>query len=227
MKATKKIVGATCALVAAVALSAGSTFAWFSANKSVKATGMTVTAQADNVWLVIQEGSTFNSSTITTEITSTHAEAKLYPVAPAVTLTSDNVATASSWHYAYSKATDSSVKEGEYIKCTTLSGYTVSETFSIGLSSKSGASSASNLKLTGATLPPDTGISIVVVCGSYIITYKSTDASLPESTKLADSVTTSGTTVTVYYFINGDDTNVYTDNLAALTGSVKLTFGVD
>lgn len=46
MKATKKIVGAACALVAAVALSAGSTFAWFSTNSVVKADGMTVGAQA-------------------------------------------------------------------------------------------------------------------------------------------------------------------------------------
>ncbi len=35
MKATKKIVGAACALVAAVALSAGSTFAWFTSNAEV------------------------------------------------------------------------------------------------------------------------------------------------------------------------------------------------
>lgn len=42
MKATKKIVGATAALVAALALSAGSTFAWFSGNTSVSAEGMKV-----------------------------------------------------------------------------------------------------------------------------------------------------------------------------------------
>ncbi|MDE7087183.1 MAG: hypothetical protein K2O67_03220, partial [Clostridia bacterium] len=44
MKATKKIVGAACALVAAVALSAGSTFAWFASNSEVTATGMHVQA---------------------------------------------------------------------------------------------------------------------------------------------------------------------------------------
>lgn len=42
MKATKKIVGAACALVAAVALSAGSTFAWFSSSGKVSAEGMKV-----------------------------------------------------------------------------------------------------------------------------------------------------------------------------------------
>lgn len=42
MKATKKIVGAACALVAAVALSAGSTFAWFASSGKASATGMQV-----------------------------------------------------------------------------------------------------------------------------------------------------------------------------------------
>lgn len=66
MKATKKIVGATCALVAAVALSAGSTFAWFASNDTVTATGMSVTA-VTNSNLYIKEGiiATENASMIT------------------------------------------------------------------------------------------------------------------------------------------------------------------
>ena len=44
MKATKKIVGAACALVAAVALSAGSTFAWFATSNTVSVTEMKVQA---------------------------------------------------------------------------------------------------------------------------------------------------------------------------------------
>lgn len=53
MKATKKIVGAACALVAAVALSAGSTFAWFSTNGSVDATGMEIKVNTNNAYLII------------------------------------------------------------------------------------------------------------------------------------------------------------------------------
>lgn len=53
MKATKKIVGATAALVAAVALSAGSTFAWFSTRSSVQATGMQVAVSSSDSYLVI------------------------------------------------------------------------------------------------------------------------------------------------------------------------------
>ena len=55
MKATKKIVGAACALVAAVALSAGSTFAWFSTNGSVDATGLEVKVSTNNAYLVIAD----------------------------------------------------------------------------------------------------------------------------------------------------------------------------
>lgn len=55
MKATKKIVGAACALVAAVALSAGSTFAWFTSNGEVTATGMQVNVKTDNSYMIIAD----------------------------------------------------------------------------------------------------------------------------------------------------------------------------
>lgn len=53
MKATKKIVGAACALVAAVALSAGSTFAWFTSNGTVKANGLQIDVNTSNSFLII------------------------------------------------------------------------------------------------------------------------------------------------------------------------------
>lgn len=59
MKATKKIVGAACALVAAVALAAGSTFAWFVSNGTVTATGLTVDVVTSNSYLII--GSDINT----------------------------------------------------------------------------------------------------------------------------------------------------------------------
>lgn len=55
MKATKKIVGAACALVAAVALSAGSTFAWFSQSGKVTATGMFVKAKTTEALVIANE----------------------------------------------------------------------------------------------------------------------------------------------------------------------------
>lgn len=58
MKATKKIVGAACALVAAVALSAGSTFAWFSSNGTVDAKGLEVAVSTNNAYLIIADTAT-------------------------------------------------------------------------------------------------------------------------------------------------------------------------
>lgn len=52
MKATKKIVGATAALVAAVALSAGSTFAWFATSDQVTVSSMNVNVAVTNNLLI-------------------------------------------------------------------------------------------------------------------------------------------------------------------------------
>ena len=69
MKATKKIVGAACALVAAVALSAGSTFAWFASNNTVTATNMLVQATVPmNLYIesnYVKDITTINKTTIT------------------------------------------------------------------------------------------------------------------------------------------------------------------
>lgn len=73
MKATKKIVGAACALVAAVALSAGSTFAWFSQSGKVTATGMFVKAKTTEALVIANEDDyTADSWGITAKSTDTN-----------------------------------------------------------------------------------------------------------------------------------------------------------
>lgn len=91
MKATKKIVGATAALVAALALSAGSTFAWFSANPDVKATGMQVTiAVPTNLYIKAGYITADDINDITaTSITSTTNQ-KLKPVSLEQNATAEN-----------------------------------------------------------------------------------------------------------------------------------------
>ena len=63
MKATKKIVGATAALVAAVALSAGSTFAWFASNGTATVENFNVNvAVSNNLVISTTSNGTFTSS---------------------------------------------------------------------------------------------------------------------------------------------------------------------
>ena len=79
MKATKKIVGATAALVAALALSAGSTFAWFSANTSVSATGMDVTVTVPTNLYIAAGVQTDPDSITESTVNLNHGGLKLQP----------------------------------------------------------------------------------------------------------------------------------------------------
>jgi phage terminase large subunit-like protein len=228
-KFTTKLLMSIIAVAFAFVALGTSTYAWFSMNTTVSASGMTITAKSDTEFLVIVEGSTFNPAATSVEISSTHDAEELYPVAPATTLTAANVATPGSWHYAYSGANDQyAKKEGtEYVACTTLTDFVASETFSVGLNNKSGATVATkDLKLTSITIPANKGISCVVVCGNNIYTHDASNASLNQTLAAAASVTQTGLVITVYYYFNGEDSQVYTDNAANLTGSVTLTFGL-
>lgn len=90
MKATKKIVGATAALVAAVALSAGSTFAWFATNNSVNVAGMNVSVNSgQSLWV---------SQTSATEGFVTSLSLSDATLSSAVPCSSDGVA---SWNSSY------------------------------------------------------------------------------------------------------------------------------
>ena len=223
----KKLIPAICMTLLAAAMFATSTFAWFSMNTTVQATGMKVTAKSDSTFLIIQAGSGAwdNSSTATSADTSSTTK-ELFPVAPKEALTSTNVTTPGSWHYAYSNSNTDPNKTGEYIVCTDLTNYVASEVFQIGLNEKSSVdTSENNIKLTFVTLPENKGISCVIVCGTVCQTYTATNlsANLDLGAKAQKD---SSVTVTVYYFINGEDEHVYTNNAGNLTGSINLVFSI-
>lgn len=92
MKASKKIVGATAALVAAVALSAGSTFAWFATSGTAKIDGLSVNVKSPTN-LYIAASHTSNIDQITeTEVTFTTTSATLSPVTPAESVSGGSIA---------------------------------------------------------------------------------------------------------------------------------------
>lgn len=230
MKKFKKLIPAFCMLLISAMLMGTSTYAWFSMNKTVTATGMELKAKSDSIYLVINAGADFDKTNTKAEATSQIDAAKeLYPVAPVETLTSATVATPGAWHYTYSDANDKYEKGADkaYTVCTgdNFANYVASESFSIGLNEKSGAAEAKNLKVTAVKLPENTGISVVIVCGEKAFTYTADKNSGTDV--IADTVTDAGVEVKVYYFINGEDEHVYSDNAAALKGTVTLTFDVD
>lgn len=229
MKKLKKLIPAFCMLLVSVAMLGTSTFAWFSMNKEVSATGMKITAQSDNIWLVINSGDQFDKTNLVTTVSTNATEKKLLPVAPKSDITTATAATymttASNWYYSYSKVNDKykgddqTIEEADKKTCTTLEGYIASETFSIGLNEKSGASKVENLKIKTLTVTENIGLKAVFVCGTKV--------AVAANDVLATEVTATGVVVTVYYYIDGNDENVYTNNIDNLTGNISVVFSVD
>lgn len=223
MKKFRKLIPAFCMLMISAMLMGTSTFAWFSMNNQVRATGMEIKAKSDSAYLVINEGNTFEKSGTDKEVTSTATAKELYPVAPVKPFTNasaaSDVTTAGNWHYAYSNDPTTSTKTGDYILCTDLANYVASETFSVGLEATSGLESLANLKVSAITLPANTGIKVVLVCGDKVATAA--------GDTLATTVDKNGVQITVYYYIDGDEAVVRTNNVAALTGTVSFEFTAD
>ena len=236
MKKTKVIIPALGILLLSTAASVTGTVAWFSTNSTVSATGMTIKAKTDSNFLVIVEGSTFNGAALTTSVTSTHAAVELYPVAPKDSLSAANAGTYSTWHYTYSDGPNKWQQGAQqaWVDCTegNLGNYVASETFSIGLAASSAQDNTdTDLELASVTLPAAKGISCVVVCGSVMGHYTaSNDAA---NLDLGVPASKDGTTVTVYYYLNGNDENVFSNNILNpstgalnLTGAVTLVFDI-
>lgn len=228
MKKFKKLIPALCMLLISAVLVGTSTYAWFSMNPNVSAIGMTINAKSNSEFLVIVEGTKFDGTATSPDVTSSAAATSLFPVAPASSTEFENetaVKNAANWHYAYSNNLASSTKAGDYQTLTSLTDYVASESFTIGLNKNYGVeTSANNIKLTSVELPADKAICCVVVCGDKVKTYRASDTT--SSLDLGVKATKDGTVVTVYYFIDGDNTNVTTNNKNNLTGSIELTFSV-
>lgn len=62
MKKFKKLIPALCMLLVSAVMLGSTTFAWFSMNNTVTATGMEVAAKSDELFLTIKYGSTYDEN---------------------------------------------------------------------------------------------------------------------------------------------------------------------
>ena len=228
MKATKKIVGAACALVAAVALSAGSTFAWFATNTTVTANNLQVSANTDNAYLIISKGTTLTGNSISADSTM---DVDLYPVKPmtGVTLSSANIGNKSSWGTGNStNPNDANTSSTLTVlpESATLSNYVAKESFMVGIVADSGTV-ANNLVLKTVTISDENdGITVVVVCGTNLYSHAENVTSGSEVLANASQVTTTGVQVDVYVYIDGSNANVKTSNAVNLGATITLQFSI-
>lgn len=251
MKKTKIIIPAIGMLLLSTAASITGTVAWFSMNASVTATGMQVTASADNTFLVITAGTTTGGdpgiADTTVDIPEAAAtisatgaiNATLKPVAPMDTLTYTNVATLTSWGTAFSTnpaEPQTSASMTALASPSVLLGnnnYVAKQSFRVGRA-KNTVVPTNDLRMKSITFSAaNAGINVVVVCGVNLYTYSATDSDgMTDVLAVPASVTEAGTSgagvlIDVYIFINGKDNNVYTNNITALTGSISMLFTVE
>lgn len=263
----KKLIPAICMTLIAAALFATSTFAWFSMNTQVTATGMQVVAKSDNTFLLISETNS-TAPTIqgegktTVALTVSDPEAKLYPSAPVlsdgevaylatgsdhktvagadittagVKVTSEATAKAvTNWYTATAKTSGAATIDENTVKqLTNFTGYVIVKT--VYLTVAAGANPANNLTVTPTFTQKVGGSDIsaakVIVTtsdGGFAVLSSGNNGS-PVDIKGSNTNLTSETvlTVKIYIYYDGNDTNVYTNNAAKLTGAtIDLAFDV-
>lgn len=256
MKNSKKLISAILMLALSFVMLVTSSFAWFSMNDEVKATGMTVSAKGDQIYLQIK-GSAFvaedDNGKEMTEYEVNNAAVELLPTSARVDLTtafdledtSKKKGESFIWVTNAGKDAEDGTATGDYSKVddSKVDKYVLATEMYIRLDPTSGATTAAKpLYVKGVNFGTGTCdvalkncVSVMVVCGEFAqlwtnngttFTQAGGDDYLGES-GFANSTT--GALVTVYVFFNGDDPACTLKNLAEAKAATTNanTFTVD
>lgn len=240
-KALKKQMGAAIAMVLVAAVALGSaTFAWFVSNNTVKATTSNIAAQSNSAYLVIDKVAT--SKTSSSAVTSGVEKKELYPAKTEKSQDGKAV-----WKSAYASNADAStmkpdseftIGDGTADKAVDAK-YAVENTFYVGTGGYDGEFTKLHITDVKVTAPATTenknlgnALRVLVVCGEKWEVWSGNGIKLSSS---VDSPTAGGdllatdeviksdhdAAVKVYLYYDGDDANVYSNNLE----KIKTTAG--
>lgn len=247
MKKFKKLIPALCMLLVSAVMLGSTTFAWFSMNTTVTASGMKVEATADQVYLQIQnKGTAFSETDAQTGVTTKVESKKLLPTNVVKTFDKTTPVafdggTGFTWVSNFSSDPDSATKAGDYteVNAENLTSYALKFEYTIRLKPGTGASVApGKLKVAEVKFANDTAnsglkgaVSVLVVCGDYSAVYKqNTPGTFAKSAgddalSAAAFASTDGTDVAVYVFFDGENANCKTNNIVLNDKfSVEITF---
>lgn len=240
-KALKKQMGASIAMVLVAAVALGSaTFAWFVSNNTVKATTSNIAAQSNSAYLVIDKVAT--SKTSSSAVTSGVEKKELYPAKTEKSQDGKAV-----WKSAYASNADAStmkpdseftIGDGTADKAVDAK-YAVENTFYVGTGGYDGEFTKLHITDVKVTTPATTenknlgnALRVLVVYGEKWEVWSGNGIKLSSS---VDSPTAGGdllatdeviksdhdAAVKVYLYYDGDDANVYSNNLE----KIKTTAG--
>lgn len=245
MKKFKKVIPALCMLLVSAIMLGSTTYAWFSMNNKVTASGMTVTATTNTKFLVISATNTLATATTATVTEKSGGiggnSSNVYPCAP-VTQEGKPVAglVVGDWYTANSKVFDNSsgvTGDGAANSNMTnikkigtssdsLTNYQITYTFYIGLAT--GSTEAYTGKLTFTP----TGYDITNNATRAIVKIGEQEHRFDAATawQTTNDVTLSvgtATKVTVTLYIDGNHNTVKSNASAAITGTLGFTVNAD
>lgn len=239
-KALKKQMGAAIAMVLVAAVALGSaTFAWFVSNNKVDATTSKISAQSNSAFMYIRDENEQSKDLRTDD--SSVANTPLYPAHWANGADTTPYDTLANFYTAFGTSAIDGSKVDNTVKLVPAQGadaagtpaaavtgkYAVKNTFNVG----SKGAELTNLvvasaKITGATGDNDkfdSALRVLVMSGTnWVLCNKDGIVSSSDTThKLADKIGEDETTVEMYVFYDGDDAQVFTNNLENLKTASK------
>jgi len=223
MKKTKLIIPAIGMLLLSTAASITGTVAWFSMNTSVTATGMSVTAKSDSYFLEIAGSEDEGYSTTGTN----NLDEDLYPTAHETLVALADIENVGKWYFQYSTSTsNASANLTTKTYLSTFAGYVATCTYSVRLNANSGQATAYDLYVSSVTIPANKGIRVIVAGTDGYSEFSTSATTIAPGDVLSEEVTKTAQDIKVYIYFDGNDANVYSDNVSNLKGEVEFTLAV-
>ena len=237
---TKLIMSIIAVAFAFVALGT-STYAWFSMNKTVSVTGMSITATSDSIYLLIGTVNDIdtvqNDGLMTVDYNMTTTQSKVMPSAHDTLTNSADANTVGKWYYqiADEPTASTSTDEKNYLTSTNFATYVIHKVCYITVTV--GSNPAENLVVSGVTITSNasaTGnnttlapVKVVVTSSTAMVELDSTTTS--SNTVLVDSIDDQTlVAIDIFLYYDGNNTSVFTNNMANLDGAdIEIEFSVD
>lgn len=243
----KKIMASASMLLVSTMMLSSATYAWFSMNKDVTVTGMAVDVKSDATFLLVKQGTaTVDAirSAKKTRDTAVTSSAVLYPTAhdtvtaASTGITAIEAADASDsnakdiWYYKYSNDPETSnvdVTAATYVPTADFANYVLVNEFSLTVAE--GSNELSNLHVKSCKITPATGgdqaVKVLVAGANGCEEFDGTGGNGTNINLQTANVTGTGvSTVKVYVYWDGNDSDVYTNGIADLKNTeveVELT----
>lgn len=249
--AVKKLIPAAGMLALSASMLATSTYAWFSMNKDVTVSGMSVTAKSDTAFLVVKKAALTNDTNTVAGLqsealiadTATTATAQLYPTAHETIAATDNYTAIEAadqttatdtdiWYYKYSTdpaTSNTSVTAATPVPVADFDKYVLVNAFDLTVKNNGGGASISNLKVSSCTITAtdggDQAVKVLVAGPNGNAEFDGAGNANGSDNVICNSVTNSDLSqVRVYVYWDGNDTDVYTNGVEDLK-STAVTVG--